>query len=139
MAVRRAPSRGSKPDKLMRDALIVALKREARDANGKRTTKLALMAEALVDKAIAGDVRAAKEIGDRVDGKPTLALEHSDGLGVSMSDFLEKIAQGDRCSVRHDLDTNNADAVHLRLRPTIKQCPSGEGRAGIQAADRKSL
>lgn len=37
---RKTPSAGSKPDKLMRDALMVALKREAVDAHGKPTTKL---------------------------------------------------------------------------------------------------
>lgn len=66
--------KGSKPDKLMRDALIVALNREATDADGKPTKKLALVAAALVEKAVGGDVQAAKEIADRVDGKPVQAI-----------------------------------------------------------------
>lgn len=69
MATRKAPSKGAKPDKLMRDALIVALHRQAEDANGKPTKKLHLIADALVDKAMSGDVPAIKEINDRVDGK----------------------------------------------------------------------
>jgi hypothetical protein len=62
--------KGSKPDKLMRDALMVALNREAVDAEGKPTKKLALLASALVDKAVGGDVSAANAVMDRVDGKP---------------------------------------------------------------------
>jgi hypothetical protein len=56
---------GRKPDKLMRDALIVALKREAEDANGVHTKKLYLIADKLVEKALAGDIQAIKEINDR--------------------------------------------------------------------------
>ena len=69
MAARLNPSKGGKPDKLMRDALIVALHREAEDADGKPTRKLALVAAKLVEKAIDGDVPAIKEIFDRTDGK----------------------------------------------------------------------
>ncbi len=61
--------KGSKPDKLMRDAIIVALNREAEDAQGQPTRKLALVAEQLVELALAGDMQAIKEVNDRVDGK----------------------------------------------------------------------
>jgi ribosomal protein L17 len=77
--VRKTPSAGGKPDKLMRDALIVALKREAIDAEGKPTKNLYLIAEALVDKAKTGDVPAIKEIADRVDGKAVQPLAGADG------------------------------------------------------------
>jgi hypothetical protein len=72
----------------MRDALMVALKREAKDHNGKKTTKLALIAGKLVDLAVAGDVQAIKEISDRVDGKAPQSITTPDGdaavLGVIM-------------------------------------------------------
>ena len=74
MAPRSTPSKGAKPDKLMRDALILALKDEAIDANGQMTTKLRKVAEKLVEKAMDGDVPAIKEIGDRVDGRPSQAI-----------------------------------------------------------------
>lgn len=58
----------------MRDAIVVALHREAEGSGGKKTKKLTLIANALVDKACAGDVSAIKEVGDRVDGKPAQAI-----------------------------------------------------------------
>ena len=62
------PSTG--PDKLIRDALLEELQREATDADGTATKKLLLVARTLVDKSIAGDVAALKELQDRIDGKP---------------------------------------------------------------------
>lgn len=85
------PSGRPKADKLMRDALIVALKREAKDADGKPTRQLALIASALVKKAMDGDVQAIKEIGDRVDGRPAQALELSGGLELSHEDRLKEL------------------------------------------------
>lgn len=76
MASRGNPNpRGSKPDKLMRDALLVALNREAEDADGQPTKNLALLASALVKKAVGGDVAAATAVMDRVDGKPHQTAE----------------------------------------------------------------
>lgn len=81
MAARKTPSRGGKPDKLMRDALILELNQEAADADGKMTKKLRLVARKLVDKAyLDGDVAAIKEINDRVDGKaPQAIVGENDG------------------------------------------------------------
>ncbi len=71
---------GSKPDKLMRDALMVALNREAKDANGQPTKRLYIIAEKLASKAESGDpdaLSAIREVFDRVDGKPAQSI----GLG----------------------------------------------------------
>ncbi len=65
-----AAGRGRKPDKLMRDALILALMKEAEE-EGILTKKLQLIAARLVEKALAGDLSAIKEIFDRVDGRPS--------------------------------------------------------------------
>ncbi len=69
MTKSRGVGRGAKPDKLMRDALILALMREAEGADGRPTKKLHLIAARLVEKAVDGDIAAIREINDRVDGK----------------------------------------------------------------------
>ena len=48
----------------------LALKRETADADGVLTRKLHLIADRLVEKAMAGDIQAINEINDRVDGRP---------------------------------------------------------------------
>jgi hypothetical protein len=65
-----ATSKGRKPDKLMRDALVLALFKEAEE-EGILTKRLQLIAAKLVEKAVAGDLAAIKEVFDRVDGRPT--------------------------------------------------------------------
>lgn len=98
MAARNTPSRGAKPDKLMRDALILELHQEADDANGQPTKKLRLIARKLIDLAAAGDVPAIKEVNDRVDGKAPQAVDLSGSLAVSHEDSLEQLdepAEGD--------------------------------------------
>lgn len=73
----------------MRDALMVALNREAKGADGKKTKRLYIIADQLVEKACGGDVQAIREVADRVDGKPPQAITSPDGdampvLGVVM-------------------------------------------------------
>lgn len=64
------PGGRPKEQKQFRDALNMAIKRTDGDK-----TKLALMAEALVDKAVGGDVTAIREVADRLDGKPLQTAE----------------------------------------------------------------
>lgn len=44
------------------------------EATEEGGTKLRAVADALVNKAMAGDVQAIKEIADRLDGKPAQAI-----------------------------------------------------------------
>ena len=60
--------KGSNKAKLMTDALILALHREAQTEEGP-TRKLAVIADQLVERAMEGDVQAIREVFDRVDGK----------------------------------------------------------------------
>ncbi len=71
MTKARPAAKGRKPDKLMRDALILALMREAGDGESDAIKKLHVIAAKLVEKAMAGDIQAIKEVCDRVDGRPT--------------------------------------------------------------------
>lgn len=55
-------------DKLMREALLIELQREDK-IDGIPTKRLRRVANALIHKALDGDVAAIKEINDRIDGK----------------------------------------------------------------------
>lgn len=114
---------GAKREKLMRDALIIALKRESE--KGSKTKRLQSVAEAIVNKALEGDVPAIKEIFDRVDGKVpqenhntnevgdnTLAalLEAIDGRSrdiVSPSAHYRRIAQAHEMGSEDDGETRH--------------------------------
>jgi hypothetical protein len=63
---------GTKTKKPWAEALERAL--EAHKPSDQRA-RLAKLAEALVDKAMDGDVTAIKEIGDRLDGKPKQQMD----------------------------------------------------------------
>ena len=64
---RTAPKhRNAANSRVMRDALIASLSRQAK--KGKRTTRLQAVADKLVDLALKGDYYAVKEIFDRIDG-----------------------------------------------------------------------
>ena len=66
----RKTSASPKPDKLMRDALLLELQVDSNiEERGKKLKKLRLVARALVEKAINGDVTAIREINDRIDGR----------------------------------------------------------------------
>ncbi len=76
MAARVTPSKGGKPDKIMRDALSLELNVETDDPinKGKKLKRLRLVMRKLVDKAEDGDVSAIREIIERMDGKVPQAL-----------------------------------------------------------------
>lgn len=74
MATRDNPSKGGKPDKLIRDALMIAANRvQEGDPQGRR--KLAIAAAAVVEKAVDGDLAAFKEMADRIDGKAPQSMD----------------------------------------------------------------
>jgi hypothetical protein len=65
---------GKRKDLPWREALMRAIKRKAA---GDDAQALERVADAVVQAAIEGDMTAAKEIGDRLDGKPVQAVESS--------------------------------------------------------------
>lgn len=76
-------------DKAWREAIRVSVNEE--DAAGIK--KIRRLADKLVDAALDGDVAAIKEVGDRLDGRPAQALEHSgpDGTAIPVQ-FIELVA-----------------------------------------------
>jgi hypothetical protein len=51
-----------------------AIRLAVHEAQGNRT-RLRVIADALVDKAIEGDLSAIREVADRLDGKPAIAAQ----------------------------------------------------------------
>ena len=80
-------SPGPKSDKLWSDAVRIAAMREGTDNEGKVRKKLNILADNLLDAALAGDMAAVKEIGDRIDGKPKqqTAVSGPNGEGIPIS------------------------------------------------------
>jgi hypothetical protein len=66
MAATDTKPRGGKPDKLVRDALLAAIRQEP--------DKLKRIAEKWLDKAEEGDQAAINALADRIDGKAVQAL-----------------------------------------------------------------
>ena len=66
-----------------RDALYMALIRY-KSKTIKRKKALHHIAEALIDKAIDGDMPAIKEIADRLDGKPAQAITGPQGEPITL-------------------------------------------------------
>lgn len=76
-------------DKLWRDAILRAVKRRK---HGKDDPQyLDKLASRLVSVAMAGEVGAIKEIGDRLDGKPAQAQEHSGPGGTPIPMKIEVV------------------------------------------------
>jgi ribosomal protein L17 len=67
MTARQTP--GRHPDRLLRDALLISLNRKAE--KGLKAKRLQMVADALVDAAIKGELTALREVFDRVDGRFT--------------------------------------------------------------------
>lgn len=74
---------GAGRDKPWADALRLALAELEPDGSGHK--KLRKVADALIAKARDGDVAAAREIGDRLDGKAVQALANEDGGPLQIS------------------------------------------------------
>ena len=69
---------GPKSDKLWRQAIMLAVNRVSQDG---KTKHLDILAHRLIKSAAEGDISALREIGDRLDGKPSQAIEHTDPDG----------------------------------------------------------
>jgi hypothetical protein len=80
------PKGRPKSAKLFKDALTLAIKRTDGDK-----TELALIAQALVDKAKAGDVPAINAIADRLDGKATQPISGDEDAAPILFARIERV------------------------------------------------
>ncbi len=61
------------------------------EIDGKKVKRLRIVADKIVELAMAGDMSAAKEIGDRLDGKPRQATEVTgEGGGPLLFSWLKE-------------------------------------------------
>ena len=81
--------------KQFKAALNVAIRRVEGDK-----TKLAQIAEALVDKAAAGDVQAIKEVADRLDGKATQLIAGDEDAAPILHRLVREIVDPKNASDR---------------------------------------
>ena len=106
---------GSKSDKIWRAAIMRAVRRQMGDPlddDGPAEQRLERLADRLVMQGLSGDVSALREIGDRLDGKPTqdIAVEHSGELtlrSVIVSELNSFFAD----ATRRLEDRSNEDVV----------------------------
>lgn len=138
MAANVTPPLGKKPDKLIRDMLMIELAREVQvpdPDNTARTIKLKkmrLVAIAWVNAAIRGDVHAIEKLADRVDGKVTQPLSgpHDGPIEIdALSSLLTKIPEKDLVSLERIIAPIAAAA---RLAPR----PAGGSRARAASSKR---
>ena len=87
--------KGAQADQLWRDALrIVAA--EDTEVDGKKQKKLRRVASKLFDMAMNGDAQAAKEIGDRLDGRPRQVVAGDPEAPLAFTTRIErKIVKAD--------------------------------------------
>jgi hypothetical protein len=78
---------GRTKERLFTDALRLELNRETNDGSGKRK-KISVIAEKLVECAMAGESWAVQQVADRMEGKPQQAIDiaHDQRSPAAMSD-----------------------------------------------------
>lgn len=81
--------KGSKSDKIWRDAIMRAVRRASK---GSKTQHLEKLADKLVAQGLKGETSALREIGDRLDGKPTQGIDLSPTEGLES--LLDRIVRG---------------------------------------------
>lgn len=72
-------------EKTFANMLRIAIK----EAHTDGRDRLRAVADALVDKAISGDVNAIREIGDRLDGKVSQGVDVSGSVTVQLVRFAD--------------------------------------------------
>ena len=89
-------ARGESRGREWRQAVQRAVRRRLVDEHGRATIALELLADRLVQEGLAGDIRALREIGDRLDGRPAATLETPEGpVQIVIATGIARDAGGD--------------------------------------------
>ena len=110
---------GYKSDKLVTDALRVAIMREAKDADGKPTKRLLLMADKVARQAAEGERWAVEFVTDRLEGRALQAVSLDVGASLlSVLDELERradmrVSEGKIIDANPQRDGDNSTAAML--------------------------
>lgn len=91
----KASVQSRREKKLMREHLEAALRMEHYDLNGSKTTKAAAVTAALVQRAIDGDVSAARLIFGYVDGLPTIRAEVETAIPEETYERVRRALEGE--------------------------------------------
>jgi len=92
LAARKSPGGGKWQDKIWSEAVRLAVTEVRKGPPGGRGQKISRqLARKLVDRALDGDIPALKEIGDRLDGKPTQSLGLSGTVGLTHEQALDEL------------------------------------------------
>lgn len=79
---------GSKREKLVREALMLAAKR-VHEGDPEGRIKLNVAAARIMELAVEGDIQAFKEIADRIDGKAQQSLDVKTTRELSISELTD--------------------------------------------------
>lgn len=88
-----ARTKGAIADKWWTDAVRVAVNRDDIDDDGKKRKRISLIADKLCKMAIDGDIHAMKEIGDRLEGRPRQAVEHTGEEGGPLNIVIKRFSE----------------------------------------------
>ncbi len=105
-------TKGAIADKSWRDAIRAAVNELRKDEDSpKKVKSLRLLARRLVDRALEGDIAAIKELGDRLDGKPTQAVQVDQSVQITSIEMvlvgMPKVVEAGEIEVIEDKDATN--------------------------------
>lgn len=102
----------AKSDKIWADAVRRAVKRYDGKQKSEQTRYLNLLADQLVKLALDGDTTAMKEIGDRLDGKPTQSQQIDMTVNNDVASFLGTIGVGAATRDGDELGDEPSEVCH---------------------------
>ena len=104
-----ARTKGAIADKWWADAVRLAVSREDIDSDGEKRRRLNIIADKLCKQAIEGDMQAIKEIGDRLDGRPMAAIDHTSSDGTMTSTDWSRVPMEARKAILNATTEHSAD------------------------------